>query len=121
SLHLVSCMASTSTSERSNQDTTRSRRARIELTFQVAKRMEPVYYPSRGGEWCAGEHGGTPPETRCPRVRFGAARRVPRPAREGVRPVGVLPPPAVVQSVSTTTRCRNEWCACSPSFAQRPR
>ena len=38
SLHLVSCMASTSTSARSNQPVTRSMRERMEFTFQVAMR-----------------------------------------------------------------------------------
>src|SRR5687768_9534077 len=39
SRHLVSCRARTSTSLRSNQAATRSARLRIELTFQVARRM----------------------------------------------------------------------------------
>ena len=39
-LHLISCIASTSTSSRTIQSTTRSTRVRIELTFQVAMRMQ---------------------------------------------------------------------------------
>ena len=51
SVHLVSCMASTSTSARSSQSVTRSTRARMELTFQVASRMATGYgrrYSARG-------------------------------------------------------------------------
>src|SRR4051812_15129530 len=43
SAHLVSCIASTSTSARSSQAVTRSTRARMLLTFQVARRTASAY------------------------------------------------------------------------------
>src|SRR5690606_4542950 len=42
-LHLISCMSRTSMPARSANATTRSTRARTELTFQVAIRMDPAY------------------------------------------------------------------------------
>src|SRR6185437_9404936 len=53
--HLVSCMASTSTSPRSSQSSTRGSRVRIELTFQVARRK---CGDRKGGE--AGRSGSSP-------------------------------------------------------------
>ena len=51
SVHLVSCIASTSTSARASQSVTRSTRERIELTFQVASRtrLDPSRRRSASG------------------------------------------------------------------------
>ena len=88
SLHFVSCIASTSTPERSSQAVTRSTRVRIEFTFQVASFMVPTV--SRAAHAVGLAHGNRPrhrrvlgPRAGVPRLAVGRRAPQPRPGRAG--------------------------------------
>ena len=81
SAHLVSCIASTSTSARCSQSVTRSTRARIEFTFHVATRTSA--YASDG---LAGRVRSRSARLACATVDF-AARRLSRSRRPRPRSI----------------------------------